>query len=535
MGNGGFSLGEVLERVSDEATGVSGVPDDGLLSLSRDVPLDLTGEADCLGLALACLIECAAACMDSGRLSVSVETAANASKLNGKVMLRFTVRDEEAGLTGAQTADLLRNFTGACEAGANGNGSAAGILTGEELVESLGGRIAVESLPRKGFAFSFTAVFGVQDGHDAERFKKTEIKMPDNLDSIRNARILLVEDHPVNQNLTREILVNAGCSVELAEDGQQAVDAVRDREPYDAILMDIQMPIMDGFKATRIIREELGVVDVPIIAMTANVYGDERDRCIEAGMNEHVPKPIHIPDLYASLIKWISLAEKTPADRAADGGDSKPAADTTGGDIALPGRIAGIDIEAGLARAMGNRALYAELLAQFAATNETLCAGTAAAIDRDDLDRARFLVHGLSSTAGNLGADKLHSIATDLEKALIGRSDDIGELFEVFRKTLSDVIEKIDKSGISLRRAAVRIGKGDAPFDTDKVRQLVDTITAMLRDQDLGALEEVGNLLELAGGRGQDEQLKKLEASLIALDFAGAAGILESIGEEVLD
>lgn len=535
MGNGPFSLSKVLGRVSDEAASAAGMTAGQFLSLPREVPLNLTGEADSLGLALSCLISSAANSAGPVKLSVSVDRAANGSgATDGKVMLRFTVSDDGVGMTGEQAAEFLRVFTNADAPGAKGSAAGNGHLDGGGLVEALGGSIAVNNSPGRGFTVSFTAAFGLQDlpVPDVSTPAKTESVMPDGLENIRNARILLVEDHPVNQNLTRAVLEQAGCKVDLAEDGKQAVDAVRKaKAAYDAILMDVQMPVMDGFEATRLIRNKLRNNDVPIIAMTANVHGDERGLCIEAGMNDHVPKPIHIPDLYACLIRWTSPHGRTPA----DGGDSKPAADSRRTDVSLPKRIAGIDIDAGLARAMGNKGLYSELLEQFAVANAALGDDIAAAIGKDDLDKARFLVHGLSSTAGNLGADKLHSIATDLEKALIAHSKGTGGLFKTFRKQLDGVILAIAKSGISPPPAATRIGKGDAPFDTEKARQLVDTISAMLDDQDLGALEEVGKLLELMGGRGQDKQLAKFEASLNSLDFAKAGKILDGIAKEILD
>jgi two-component system, sensor histidine kinase and response regulator len=126
----------------------------------------------------------------------------------------------------------------------------------------------------------------------------------------RGAHVLLVEDNPINQQVARALLEHAGVTAETAEDGQRAIELATSR-PYDLILMDMQMPVMDGLEATREIRQRLGR-SIPIIAMTANAFGDDREACLQAGMNDHVAKPVNPEQLYATLLRWLHLANDEP-------------------------------------------------------------------------------------------------------------------------------------------------------------------------------------------------------------------------------
>jgi CheY-like chemotaxis protein len=538
-----FSLTDVLDDVARQVTmAVGGRSPGKFLSVAGGVPRHLTGDPESLGRLLVDLIGAAFECTSSGKVAVGVDVVGEgADGDRPSTILRFTVRDSMAGLTREEADSLLMKFCSARKMG-----GADGSAGGTELVDQLRGSIAVASEPGDCFAVSFTASFGVEpvasgdleEGADfaPEHTANAEIRMPDGLAGLRGAHILLAEDHPVNQNLTREILVQAGCTVDVAEDGRETVSAIRDRaDPYDAVLMDVQMPIVDGFEATRLIRNELGDSDLPIIAMTANVLGDERQRCLAAGMNDYVPKPIHIPDLYAALIRWIKPRDERSAQPAKTGpGADRDGQPPGGPDAYLPDHLPGIDLDTGLARAMGNRGLYAGLITQFAKTNEKLGKDVGGAIADGDLDKARFLVHGLASTAGNIGADALYSGASELEKAIVARSGDIDRLFGVFLGRLDGVLNAIRQSGVSPRNRLHALGRGETPFDNQEASRLATRCMAMLDDQDLAARDDLNKLLGIFGGRGQDEQLKRLEASLEALEFPEAREILAGICKEIL-
>ena len=195
----------------------------------------------------------------------------------------------------------------------------------------------------------------------------------DMLKGLEGARVLLVEDNELNQQVAMEILAGAGMIVSLAGNGQEALDAVQANR-YDAVLMDVQMPVMDGYTATRIIRRDLRFKDLPIIAMTAHAMAGDQEKSAAAGMNDHVTKPIDPKQLYAVLARWISAspppAEETRAPEMippdADGKALDDSAPISAEAQPFPDALEGFDLMAGLSRLQGNKALYRKLLTGFA-------------------------------------------------------------------------------------------------------------------------------------------------------------------------
>lgn len=177
--------------------------------------------------------------------------------------------------------------------------------------------------------------------------------------SLKGVRILLVEDHPINQQVAREILAKAGVKVIIADNGKKAVEAIkRDGKNFSAVLMDIQMPVMDGYEATSKIRADWSADDLPIIAMTAHAMVDERGKCLKAGMNDHIAKPIDIEDLYRTLIKWIKPASAVSRKETAY-------CEYMTDESCLPDNLPGFNVSAGLKRIGGNRKLFRDLVISF--------------------------------------------------------------------------------------------------------------------------------------------------------------------------
>jgi CheY-like chemotaxis protein len=245
--------------------------------------------------------------------------------------------------------------------------------------------------------------------------------------------VLLVEDNEINQQVAQEILEGAGLKVILATNGQEAVDAVKENN-YDAVLMDVQMPVMDGYTATRKIREweggrrnaeggmgNEGNDPIPIIAMTAHAMAGDEDKSLQAGMNGHVTKPIDPEQLFVTLQKWIKPGEKrsrvqqteipleqTEPDKRVQAEDD------------LPEYLPGFDLADGLKRLQGNKTLYRKLLLNFGTEYNTAAGDIGEAFTAEDFDRAHNLVHNLKGLAGNLAATDLQAAAVNLEKLVKG-------------------------------------------------------------------------------------------------------------------
>jgi signal transduction histidine kinase/CheY-like chemotaxis protein len=264
------------------------------------------------------------------------------------------------------------------------------------------------------------------------------------LKHIQGARLLLVEDNEINQQVAKEILESAGLNVTLANNGQEGVNAVKENE-YDAVLMDIQMPVMDGYTATRKIREwELKAQssklkatepkdknqgsalspqssELPIIAMTAHAMAGDEDKSLEAGMNGHVAKPIDPDQLFSTLQKWIKPSEKRAQVQQPEVPVEHPESDkAVPEEDELPESLPGFDLPAGLERLRGNKRLYRKLLIDFGTNYAGVAAEIHEALDSKDLKQAHSLIHNLKGLAGNLAAIDLQAASVNLEKLVKG-------------------------------------------------------------------------------------------------------------------
>jgi len=248
---------------------------------------------------------------------------------------------------------------------------------------------------------------------------------------LAGARILLVEDNPINQELARELLNRAGIVVNIAGDGQEAL-AILGRERFDAVLMDCQMPVMDGYEATRALRRRPELKDLPVIAMTANAMAADREKVLQAGMNDHVAKPIRVDDLFATLARWVHPALPAPAPAP----EAPPPA---------------LDMRAGVAALMGDEALYRRLLALFREREIDFVARFRAACEQGDSDAPTRCAHDLKSVAGSLGMPALQRAAAALEEAcsLRGQVAALEPRLQAVQRQLAPVLAGLHENGLA--------------------------------------------------------------------------------------
>ena len=267
------------------------------------------------------------------------------------------------------------------------------------------------------------------------------VDVPSELAARSGASILLVEDNDVNQDVARSLLEGEGFQVSLAENGQEAVDmAMAGR--YDLILMDMQMPVMDGLQATRQLRSHASMAEVPIIAMTANALAEDRAQCAAAGMNDHVAKPIEPRLLFDALVRWLPERAQGPADAAI------PASET-GAPSSLPvalRQLQDLDVEDGLRRVLGKEDLYLSMVRRFAHMQQSTPTAVRSAIDQGQWDDARRLAHTLKGLAGNIGAKDLQSQAAVVESLLAKARPDpvLNEALDTLAAKVARVIQSLE-------------------------------------------------------------------------------------------
>ncbi len=237
----------------------------------------------------------------------------------------------------------------------------------------------------------------------------------------RGARVLLAEDNPINAEVAVDMLEAAGLVVDVAHDGAQAIAMVRATD-YRLVLMDVQMPVVDGFEATRVIRRLHGRRQVPIIAMTASAFSEDRTACLAAGMDDHIGKPVDPRTVYATVLHWLSAPAggRRPVRAPSPAKESPPAIDAgdVGGRIAA---IAGLDMPLALTYLDGRVDLYARLLEEFANLYADGVDGLSTAIAADQRTEARRLVHSLKGASITLGASGIGEAAGAIEAAIVER------------------------------------------------------------------------------------------------------------------
>ncbi len=260
--------------------------------------------------------------------------------------------------------------------------------------------------------------------------------------SLAGARILLVEDNAFNRELALDALSRAGIVVSVANDGQEALDTL-ERQSFDAVLMDCQMPVLDGYAATRALRSRPHLQGLPVIAMTANAMVGDREKVLAAGMNDHIAKPIKFDDMFATLARWVrpaGAAPSGPADVANTHANAHASADPLAG-------LSGIDTRAGLAGMMGDKSLYRRLLCVFRDGQTDFEARFRAARAAGDADEATRMAHDLKSMAAALGIYAVQQEASVLEEACRQQAEDVDALGENVARVLGPVITSLQALG----------------------------------------------------------------------------------------
>jgi two-component system sensor histidine kinase/response regulator len=397
------------------------------VEVAPDVPPALVGDPLRLGQVVTNLVSNAIKFTEQGHVAVQVRLL---ERLADGVQLQLEVRDSGIGMTAAQTARLFQAFSQADGSTTRKyGGTGLGLTISKRLVEAMGGSIAVDSTPGRGSRFWFGMRMGV-----AERGSLPAAPSPQTQDGmpLRGVRLLLAEDNEINQQIAVELLESAGATVTVADNGRVALDLLAGGGSFDAVLMDLQMPVMDGMQATALIRADARFAQLPIIAMTAHAMVEERERCLAAGMVDHITKPIDPPAMLQTLARWVQPRGDAPAAAAAAPAGVRDATP------ALP-VLAGLNTAAGLARVGGKPALYLRLLQQFHERQADAGTRIAAALAAQDTTTAQRIAHTVRGVAGNLGLGGLQQQAQALETA-IGAAAPHGEALALFEQLLAAAV-----------------------------------------------------------------------------------------------
>jgi len=443
-------------------------------------------------------------------------------------LLEFSVRDTGIGIAPEKLAHVFDGFSQAESSTTRRyGGTGLGLTISKRLVDLMGGDLQLESTLGKGSNFHFQVRFKL--AHDLPPETPGTPQSSGRRKRLNGLRILVVEDNRINQMVAQGLLSQEGAEVFLADNGQLGVDAVALGSPrFDAVLMDVQMPVMDGYAATRAIRNDLGLIELPIIAMTANAMASDRAACLEAGMNDHIGKPFELEHLVTLLLHYTGPVN--------GGAVPEPlnTTDTTASEQGNPA-LDRLDIETALQRMGSNTAMLTNALRSFANDLAQAPHTLRAHLAGSERAEAIRVVHTLKGLAATVGANGLSALAARIESRLASGSAPEEE--QAMVRQLQTAIDATARAlAPTLKRleapAAVDGTHSELPLDADRFASGLQALRLLLLNADMLALDTFGEL-HAVQGVPRSAQMAALGQAINQLDFQQAIRLCDAILQDL--
>jgi two-component system, sensor histidine kinase and response regulator len=432
---------------------------------------------------------------------------------NSSNQITFRVIDSGIGMSAEQLGRLFQSFTQAdASTTRKYGGTGLGLAISRNLVQMMGGDLSVESREGEGSCFSFS--LPCREATQLPTQQRHHFSQED-MARLIGGQVLLVEDNLINIQVAGELLEGLGIEVTIARSGVEALQQLAVGN-YDLILMDVQMPDMDGFEATRQLRCSPQWQEIPVIALTANAMSGDRERCLAAGMNDYLSKPIDPDELQSMLLRWMpERAQSVPV-----AGIRSPVADPE-----LPAVIAGIDIDAGIARLRGNKPLYRQILLEFIEEYRHLPSQL-----QDSRDKQQWLplLHNLKGVSATVGAQRLSELCAEFERRLQLEADpDLTPL----ANELQAVVDALLSSGIDNHALAEATLQPRITLD-----ELIAEIASLYPLLDAGDLQVVDSCLAIhphLADYGEGEVALRIERHVSHFEFEEALLLLQQLSQRL--
>ncbi len=430
--------------------------------------------------------------------------------------IEFSIRDTGIGLDKTQIEGLFQPFSqGDGSMTRKYGGTGLGLSISQELAKLMEGEISVSSQLGVGSIFTFsikTRVLAFE--HNESKQHSSREKFLTEVKNIIGSKILLVEDNELNQTVAKGLLSKLGMSVTIAQNGKEAIGFIKS-ENYDCVLMDMQMPIMNGLEATEYIRKVLKLEKLPIVAMTAGTMDSDRDSCLESGMNAYISKPIELDNLIAVLLKQIKNIDYTKPEAEKETISTiKKQANT-------------INIEATMSRFLLSKPEVIELLKNFADTNRGFAKELSQMVATNDLKSAAEAVHKIKGSSANLGIDGVYETSILLEKEI--KNSEVLDSLAGFKTSLNEAVLMIDNITENPKHPA----KQAEEFSIEQTKEALNKLESKLKNRsfiDFAEKEEIFNILTQSNL--QKELVQELKNSVGRFDYSKALEAIESLHKQ---
>jgi PAS domain S-box-containing protein len=529
-----FSVGKLMKEVADMF--IFEAEEKGLrlsFKMSPDIPDRLMGDPLRIRQILINLIGNAIKFTQKGSVAVFVEKT---DSEDSRVHLKFSVADTGIGISKEQHHLLFRPFSQLDSSSTRQySGSGLGLVICKRLLERMDGEINMVSTPDVGTTFSFILPLARWDDKQATNVKKVlplhaEEISESVVKAIAGARVLIVEDNRINMQVVREMLIGFGAVIEEAESGQIALEILKDKAAsIDVVLLDVQMPEMDGYAVARTVRSEFKNTTLPIIALTAHAGQDEKDRCLKAGMNDHISKPIEPSVLVGTLHKWIrgNVHELSKRENP----------------LMTKGRASSdrihtqeaINIKAALKRLSGNRVLLIQLINDFCRDYHNIGQIISEAIDSGDTPTAKRLAHTLKGVAGNLALGNIHISAKELEDSIGADKDDVPTLLERLDIQILDLIDQKSHIEDRIEELHKELGVKDKEkiIDERPESEIIPELYHLVSKRRIKARSLFDELKDRSVMEWAKQELTQCEEALSKLDFDAAQARIHTIAKKM--
>lgn len=447
------------------------------------------------------------------------------SKLLGRqadrVMLRFEVQDTGIGIPADKIPLLFKAFKQVdASTTRKYGGTGLGLAITQRLAQLMGGDVGVESVPGKGscFWFSVDCALGTREMSDGVEEAGKLLKS-----RYAGQRILVVEDDAVNREVAFSLLTEAGLRVDMAEDGQEAL-AMAQANPYALVLMDVQMPVMDGFAATKALRSHPKTQNLPILAFTANVYEDYRRRCLVSGMNDLIAKPVDPNVLYATVYKWLSSTVSSTVPAVESATIEPRSLD----DLVLEQilrvcleDLSGIDAKLGLANLSNDTLRYFELLKHFVQRKRIEVPRWRSFLDQSKRDELLSLLHAFKGASGSLGLSEASRLAASIEAKLKSKGPSPLPELDALDQNLRTLEQQLDKIDIQ-PSAPIKANREDAMIG---LKRLIEKLEA----SDFASVRLYRDALPVLTSTCDSTLVRDLENAMAAVDFQTALFVANTL------